>query len=186
MNEDLGTFIVYLCPTGELNTQLESYFAKSRQLYGENTAHKYMPHCTLTGFFKDKVSSVSMYIKALDRAYFNIQDNYPNWNIELKSLTFNDNWHGLELKSQQLKEFIVNFIQLENSSTRTEDLRPKDWLHLSLAYDFDPQYKDRLQELATETIDIQADVDWELRFYQKYPNWSWRCWKAWQLLSMDN
>ncbi|MDJ0635609.1 MAG: hypothetical protein QNJ34_20650 [Xenococcaceae cyanobacterium MO_188.B29] len=174
-------FIIYACPVGELNSQLEDYFHKSRQLYGENTAHKYMPHCTLTGFFTDELSAIPIYIEALDKALIEIKSNNLCLKIKIKQLTFNENWHGLELQADVLKQLIANFARLEKLPTRQEKLRLKDWLHLSLAYDFNPEYNKNLQDLATEIIDLQSSVSWELRFYQKNPDWTWNCLKTWSI-----
>ena len=174
-------FIIYACPVGELNNQLEAYFTKSLQLYGENTAHKYLPHCTLTGFFTDELSSVLFYIEALNKAYIKTKNNNLSLDIEIKQLTFNKNWHGLELQADGLKELIANFAQIENSPTRTEKIRLKDWLHLSLAYDFDCQDGEKLKALATELIDLNSKINWELRFYQKNPDWTWKCLQSWSI-----
>ena len=174
-------FIVYACPTGELAENLTKYFAKSGELYGENTAHKYMPHCSLTGFFTDELSSVPLYLQALSSAYLSAKNSSRSLDIKITKLTFNENWHGLELRSNSLKQLIGNFARLASSSTRQEKLRLKDWLHLSLAYDFDPKYREQLKDLARETINLQADVNWELRFYQKNSDWTWNCWQAWVL-----
>lgn len=174
-------FIIYACPVGELNDQLEVYFSKSLQLCGENTAHKYMPHCTLTGFFSDSYNSIPVYLEALDRAYKNAKHNNLSLGIEIKQLTFSKNWHGLELKADGLKQLIVNFSQIESSPTRTKGIRLKDWLHLSLAYDFDCQDRDKLKSLAEELIDLNSMVNWELRFYQKNPDWIWKCLQSWSI-----
>ncbi|MDJ0692214.1 MAG: hypothetical protein QNJ41_27455 [Xenococcaceae cyanobacterium MO_188.B32] len=178
---DRANFIIYACPVGELNNQLEAYFSKSLQLYGENSAHKYMPHCTLTGFFSDNCSSIPFYFEALARAYKNAKHNNLSLNIKIKQLTFNDNWHGLELQADGLKELMLDFTQIENSPTRTDKLRLKDWLHLSLAYDFDYQDGEKLKSLAEELIDLNSKVNWELRFYQKNPDWSWNCLQSWSI-----
>ncbi|CAN5634059.1 hypothetical protein BH23CYA1_BH23CYA1_13090 [soil metagenome] len=45
-------FIFYACPTGPLAQQLATSFERTQRICGPNTAHAYMPHCTLTGFFK--------------------------------------------------------------------------------------------------------------------------------------
>ena len=173
-------FIVYACPVGELNKQLETYFQKTLSLCGKNTAHNYMPHCTLTGFFNDQLNSVPIYIKALDRAYLEANDNLA-LDIQIKQLTFNENWHGLELQANGLKQLITNFTELESSPTRKEKIRLKDWLHLSLAYNFNPKSEEQLKQLARENIDINANANWELRFYQKNPDWTWKLWQSWKL-----
>lgn len=174
-------FIIYACPIGELNSQIETYFDRSRKLYGENSAHKYMPHCSLTGFFADELSSMPIYLEALDRAYLEAKNNL-SLDIEIKQLTFRENWHGLELQAEGLKQLIVNFVCLETSTTRPEAIRIKDWLHLSLAYDFNHEYAAKLQSLALEIIESKAKVDWELRFYQKNVDWNWKCLKVWSLV----
>ena len=173
-------YIVYVCPVGELNQQLELYFAQSRELFGANKAHQYMPHCTLTGFFWDLSSSVDFYLDALERAY---QEAKPSLtlNVAIERSIFSETWHGLELQADDLKQAIANFADYEQSSTRQEPLRLKDWLHLSLAYGFDARHGSELRQLAQKTIDLQADVGWELRFYQKYPDWTWNCLKFWSL-----
>ena len=173
--------IVYACPVGKLNSQLEDYFSKSLRLYGANKAHKYMAHCTLTGFFSDDLSSIPIYIQALDTAYTEAKNNNLSLDIKIKQLTFSDNWHGLELQADGLKKLIANFASIENSATRQEKLRLKDWLHLSLAYDFNPQYQKKLKQLAMKIINIKADVHWELRFYQKNQDWTWNTLQSWQL-----
>lgn len=174
-------FIIYACPVGKLNSQIETYLIKSKKMYGKNTAHKYMPHCTLTGFFTDELSSIPVYLQALERAYTEAKTHKLLLDIKIKKLTFKENWHGLELQANELKQLIINFTQLENSLTRQEKLRLKNWLHLSLAYDFNPEDGNNLQNLATEIIDLQASVNWELRFYQKKSDWSWECLKSWNL-----
>lgn len=174
-------FIVYACPVGKLNSQLKNYFACSRELCGENTAHKYMPHCTLTGFFKDRPSSIPNYIQALDRALAVADWKNSPLKIELKQLTFNDNWHGLELQGDRLKKLIVDFTNFETSQTRQGALRLKDWLHLSLAYNFHPEHEAPLRDLAIKAIDLNAAVNWELRFYQKNPDWTWQCLESWNI-----
>ncbi|VEP13483.1 conserved hypothetical protein [Hyella patelloides LEGE 07179] len=175
-------FIIYACPIGDLNSQIEDYLNKTIELCGKNQAHNYMPHCTLTGFFTDELSSVSFYIKALNKAYTKAKNNNRTLDIEISKLTFNKNWHGLELQAEGLKKIITNFSQIEKSPTRQEKIRLKDWLHLSLAYGFNSEDAEKLKHLATEIIDIQASVNWELRFYQKNPNWTWNCLKSWSIV----
>lgn len=174
-------FIIYACPVGELNSQIETYFNKSRELYGENSAHKYMPHCSLTGFFADELSSISIYLEALDRAYLEAK-NSLSLDIEIKQLAFKENWHGLELQADGVKQLMSNFTCLETSTTRQEKIRLKNWLHLSLAYDLDREHTEELQDLASEIIDPKAKVNWDLRFYQKNADWTWKCLKAWPII----
>ena len=170
-------FIIYVCPIGELSKQLELYFQKSEIECDKNAAHKYMPHCTLTGFFEDELTAIPIYTKALENAL----SKHPKPVINILNMTFKPKWHGLELDSPMLKQLIVDFAQIANSPTRQENIRLKDWLHLSLAYDFPGEQQDRLKTIATEIINPQASVKWELRFYQLHDNWTWTCHQSWIL-----
>ncbi|MEL6382704.1 MAG: hypothetical protein AAFQ89_09560 [Cyanobacteria bacterium J06626_18] len=168
-------FIVYACPVGELASQLETYFEKSRLMCGPNSAHNYMPHCTLTGFFEEHVSTVPNYAQKLERSYKRLRRSQPHPAIAVKDLAFRSDWHGLELSSDWLKKVIVDFACTARSPTRSSPLRLKEWLHLSLAYDFQTDQIETLQALAIDLVDPQAPVQWELRFYQRNPDNSWVC-----------
>ena len=96
-------------------------------------------------------------------------------------MIFRANWHGLSLEAEGLKYLISAFAQQAHSGTRTEGIRLKDWLQISLAYDFSPADAPALQQMATELIDITAPVSWELRFYQRANNSEWTCHKSWPL-----
>lgn len=174
------SFIVYACPVGELEDQLDAYFQQSMTQCGPNAAHAYMPHCTLTGFFRDEATIVPLYIQALDRALHHAQP-CPDPVIVIKQLTFRPDWHGLELQSDWLKQVMVHFAGFATSPTRSEALRLKNWLHLSLAYEFQPDQSDALMQLAQDYINIQASVQWELRFYQRHANHRWTCHQSWVL-----
>ncbi|MEO1670698.1 MAG: hypothetical protein AAFR77_07900 [Cyanobacteria bacterium J06631_2] len=172
-------FIVYACPTQELSQQLQTYWQLSREQCGANRAHNYMPHCTLTGFFCDRPDSASYYIQALEDAYqAALQDQ--SLAVEIVNLIFSRDWHGLELQANGVKELVRNFVQIETSPSRTEEIRLKDWLHLSLAYGFEPEKRAELEQLGKDTIDIKASVGWELRFYQRADT-VWECLHTWAI-----
>ncbi len=168
-------FIVYACPVGELASQLKIYFEISRLLCGPNSAHNYMPHCTLTGFFEEQVSAAPNYTQKLERSYKRLRRSQPHPPIEVKDLVFRPDWHGLELSSAWLKKVVVDFACTATSPTRNSPLRLKEWLHLSLAYDFQADQVETLQTLAIDLVDPHAPVQWELRFYQRNPDNSWVC-----------
>lgn len=178
--------ILYACPIGPLAEQLETYFEKSQQICGPNAAHAYMPHCTLTGFFNDEESAIALYTDTLDTLLSQYCDRIPRPAVVIKQLTFRPDWHGLELEADWLKQLAADFAIAASTcpeSTRTESLRLKDWLHLSLAYEFNPTHEISLKHLADELIDIAAPVDWELRFYQRSPNNNWHCHSSQRLSS---
>lgn len=167
--------IVYACPVGELAEQIKTYFDKSRLTCGPNTAHRYMPHCTLTGFFEDTTRSVPKYTQKLERSLKRMRRSQPDPPLEVTDLNFRDDWHGLELSSERLRKLILDFVCTATSPTRKTPLRPKDWLHLSLAYGFVPDQAAALQSLAEDLVDPRSPVGWELRFYQQNPDASWLC-----------
>ena len=164
MSDLHSQFIVYACPVGKLNQQIEKYLHQSRELYKANSAHKYMPHCTLTGFLNAESNSIPVYIEALDKAYIEAKNNLDS-DIQIKQLAFTESWHGLELKAENIKTLIANFSQNKTINSYQEKLRLKDWLHLSLAYNFNSEYESELKQLALQIIDLKSDVNWELRFY---------------------
>jgi hypothetical protein len=175
-------FIVYACPIGELAHQLDAYFAKSLAMCGENAAHQYMPHCTLTGFFRDDDSAIPLYVEAIAQSLSQSQSQpCPSPVITIQQLTFRSDWHGLELQSDWLKQLIVNFAAIAHSPTRSDALRLKDWLHLSLAYDFRSEHAEMLTQLAQQLIHTDASVEWELRFYQRQSDRTWICHQFWRL-----
>lgn len=174
-------FIIYACPTGELATQLDTYFAQSAALCGRNAAHNYMPHCTLTGFFQDEEGAAEGYVEAIAQALTTQVAVDPQPEIAVQGITCRPDWHGLELASDWLPPFMAQVAQRALSPTRQEPLRIKSWLHLSLAYEFPVEQSPTLQELAETHVNLQASVDWEIRFYQRHPGNHWTCHHTWPL-----
>lgn len=173
-------YIVYACPGGALAEQLTTYFARSLVGHGPNAAHNYMPHCTLTGFFTDVPASVPMYTAALAQALVRNQER-PNPVIRVLGMECTPQFHGLLLEANWLKQVIADFAVLAVSPSRTEAVRLKDWLHLSLAYEFPPEQHAALAALAHELVDPFAAATWELRFYERHANLTWTCHAAWPL-----
>lgn len=165
----MSQLILYACPVGELATQIEQYFQESQKRYGRNSAHAYMPHCTLTGFFEKGKDGdiVEHYAQSLSQVFTEHRALLSANPITIEPLAFHDNWHGLPLQATALKQFVAIFAGQSKTSTYPAALRLKDWLHLSLAYDFDLKHTKGLQALAIEMIDVAASVDWEMRFYER-------------------
>ncbi|NES06603.1 MAG: hypothetical protein F6K22_29575 [Okeania sp. SIO2F4] len=174
-------FIVYACPVGQLNNQLEKYFTTTCAECGENAAHKYMPHCTLTGFFQDELTAIPIYIQALDNALKNSLTTRPSQPIIVVDMELKADFHYLKIESIWIEKLIANFANTASSPTRTNQLRLKNNLHLSLAYKFPLKQQQILAKIAKKIINPQAEVSWELRFYERHPNNSWTCHQSWQL-----
>ncbi|MEM7063159.1 MAG: hypothetical protein AAF572_08340 [Cyanobacteria bacterium P01_B01_bin.77] len=168
MTNESTKFILYACPVGELGQQLETYFKESLERCGANTAHQYMPHCTLTGFFEDKQQAAMRYVAALKSALAQQLPQQPIPVAEIRQLSFHENWHGLELTAPWFQSVAQTFASLAKSPS---PLRLKTWLHVSLAYGFDPTLAKPLKQMALHIVDPQIPVDWELRLYQRQSNW---------------
>ncbi|MGK7921656.1 MAG: hypothetical protein AB4080_16790 [Trichodesmium sp.] len=177
----LKEFIVYACPVGKLNSQLEEYFAETRSKCGENAAHNYMPHCTLTGFFHDQITAIPIYIQALDIALKKSLSQRKKPAIIIQGIELKSDFHYLKIESFWLEKLIADFANNAESTTRTDQLRLKNNLHLSLAYKFSSEQQQNLAKIAKEIINPQAEVSWELRFYQRHPDNSWTCHQSWKI-----
>lgn len=173
--------IVYACPTGELAEYLSTYMLRSQQEIGFNSAHRYMPHCTLTGFFHDHLESIAHYLQVLEESLALARSTQPQPVFQIPKILFQPGFHGLILESDWIKQLIRTFAAQVDSPSRVDELRLKDWLHLSLAYDFPPDHHQFLIHLAEQSIDIRAQVGWDLRFYQRHCDGSWTLHRSWRL-----
>lgn len=175
----MNKLIIYACPVGELAEQINLYFQESQEMCGENPAHHYMPHCSLTGFFQADRDGIDHYRKTLDDVYHQSQD--LSLDIKIVQMMFKPNWHGLELEALGLKQLMKNYVEIMHRQPIPEKIRLKEWLHVSFAYQFPSQDHDPLKQLAEKRINPQAATVWELRFYQKHLNNHWTCLQSWPL-----
>lgn len=173
--------IVYACPLGPLAEQIEIYFNKSRSLCGPNKAHGYMPHCSLTGFFYDDPAQAQHYVERLEDCYQRYWSGSSRNRIGVKGMEFKPDWHGLLLDAPILKRMMQQFAQSSATPTCQEKIRPKSWLHLSLAYGFHGNQSKRLESLAQALIQPEREVNWQLRFYRREQGNGWLCYHQWEL-----
>lgn len=178
MDNALHELIVYACPEGELAMRLDAYYQYARDECGPNAAHRFPPHITLTGFYHDTTASLSIYTRALREALSSAQKK-ARCVVRIERMLFEPNFHGLVIDSPWLKHMTASFASLAKSSTRADALRQKDWLHLSLAYEFDAGQATHLKHLAMEWIDLSAQVDWEVRLYERRDKDQWRILAGW-------
>jgi hypothetical protein len=173
--------IIYACPTGALAAQLDAYFVRSAHECGPNTAHEYMPHVTLTGFFHDVASSIPIYSSALYAALSKARFEQPAQPIQVTNLELREGFHFLAIAAPWVQLLVADFARHARSATRTDEMRLKDNLHVSLAYGFAPEQDARLAQLARELIDPSAQVGWELRFYERDEAHQWKLHGCWRL-----
>ncbi len=175
---DLRELIVYACPIGPLADQLQHYYARAQREFGLNAAHRYPAHITLTGFFHDVPASIPSYLSWLTDSLK--QAEYPA-QIVITELMCEPHFHGLLIDSPWLRRLAAHFAALAQSPTRVDAVRLKDWLHLSLAYEFLPKQHAGLTTLAQTCVDLHAYVDWDVRFYERMSGDAWHCHGAWPL-----
>lgn len=174
-------FILYACPGGALAGELGTYFQQSLIRCGKNRAHDYMPHCTLTGFFHDTADAIPIYTHAVETALHTNRASLPQPVVEIRGMCFDDDFHYLKLESAWLETLAADFKTHAVSQTREEEIRLKNWLHLSLAYEFPSDQKDCLKTLATQYVNPTSPVEWVLRFYERELDTTWICHKEWAL-----
>ncbi len=166
MEMRIAELIVYACPLGPLAEQLDAYLARALRDVGRNAAHGYMPHCTLTGFFHDDDASIPHYRAALAQALTSAESHGAR-EIRIDGLHLSETFHYLKLESAWLIGLVQAFADLAQSPTRRDSLRLKDWLHVSLAYQFLTEQHEPLAALAREMVDPCAPVAWALRLYER-------------------
>ena len=159
--------IIYACPMGPLADQIQAFFEVSLAECGRNAAHAYMPHCTLVCFFEDLEDQAISYCQTLERLYQRARRD-RSATLSVGKLTFNPDWYGLPLTSPELEQLAVDFARSPHPASLGRPIRPKSWLHLSLAYGFAPDQAKCLKALA-QAINPAAAVSWELRLYQRSP-----------------
>jgi hypothetical protein len=181
MAQEISELIIYACPCGPLAEQIDAFFTLSLKQIGPNTAHRYMPHCTLTGFFHDVPESIPTYADALDAALTAARPAMPRPPLQISAMVLSDMFKYLKIESDWMLKTIRDFSQRVHSPTRTDELRLKSWLHLSLAYDHAVEHELHLNELARRCIDPTAQVTWELRLYERKPADQWTLHARWSL-----
>lgn len=166
--EPLTDLIVYATPTGPLAEAVERYLKDSERLCGTNEAHRYPPHITLTGFFHDVPRSIPGYERALDRAV-RAASPPPTPVLYVAGLHTRGDWHGLEIRSPWLQSVAAGFAAnaAASSPTRADTIRLKDWLHLSLAYEFGPAHEPALASAALASVDPRALAGWRVGLWQR-------------------
>jgi ubiquitin-associated SH3 domain-containing protein len=160
--------IVYACPTGELAAALDNYFRLAKANFGANPAHNYMPHITLTSFFQIPPEQLEDYKGYLTDALAAHQPT-PTPILQIMGLVLRPEFHGFDVRAPHLKIIAADFATRAHTHAPDEpDINIKDWLHLSLAYDFPAKHDPGLRQLARFTVDPKIPASWSLRLYQRH------------------
>lgn len=181
-------FILYACPLGGFADQLEQFYAESSQTIGRTPAQDYMPHSSLTGFFIDTEINPKPYIDSFVPLLDKHLADIPTPPITITNLKMNDLFIGFELEAQWIKDMVRTWKNSIDIPTLLEPIRPKDWLHLSLAYKFPEEKKNAYTVLAQKYFPELPASEWEIRFYQRNGNdgnHTWTCHQTWQLAALE-
>ena len=162
--------IVYATPVGPLADAIDRYFETVETELTATTAQTYPPHCTLTGFFHRDDSGARIAVDEIGRALVDAGP-VPPGAVEVVSLRTSEEWIGLELGSPWLRDLAGALADGHHPDPGDDELRVKDWLHLSLASGIDDLAPHA--RLAQATIDPSLGVGWELAVWERRTDGAW-------------
>ena len=169
----MAELILYACPVGPLADVVEEYWRQVAVSIGTNSAHHYMPHVTLTGFFHDEPASVEQHVEALDR--LSEAATPPAGTVSVTGVLFEQSHHLLLVESDWCRSLAAGFAET------CPVVRVKDRLHLSLAYGFPAHDGAALERLGRDLVDPSLPTAWELRFYERTGLGEWCMHAVWPL-----
>ena len=161
--------ILYATPSGPLGDQCNAYFAEAKRL-GGTTAQTYPPHCTLTGFFRRTSTRAEGVITEMTELLTKA-GSPPAAEVEVVGLRTTGDWVGIELRSLWLRRLTTRLIAAHRVGSGDDELRAKDWLHLSLAYgveDLEPY-----AVAARRLMDPPTSAEWQLAIWERRADRSW-------------
>lgn len=160
-------YILYLCPNGKLQDELNKFWEKSMSQCGWNGAHSYFPHITMCPFFAAEDKDVGF----LSETFLKLENKLRQAPDALKLDFFSQmNFIGLFVK-EGMYDFLQDCVSIfcRELSKQGIKLEPhKKQLHLTLAYQYPQEQHDKLLKYAKE-IDLTVDVRWDLRLYSRDP-----------------
>jgi len=161
--------ILYATPTGPLAAECERYFDAATDL-GPTVAQDFPPHCTLTGFFR-RTPTRAVELVAEAASVLDGLGSAPPPVVEVVALRATPEWVGLELRSSWLRAVTDGLVARDRPGPGDDPLRPKTWLHLSLAYG--PEDLSSHAELARTTFSARAAAGWQVGLWQRRDDGSW-------------
>lgn len=123
--------ILYATPEGPLAERCDALWAELTTAQG-TAAQAYPPHVTLTGFFRRAPERVDDVVADVGRAVGPFHLDALE-DVSVAPLCSED-WVGLEVRSLGLHDLTAAVVGAHRAAPGEDALRPKDWLHLSLAY----------------------------------------------------
>ena len=158
--------ILYATPAGPLADACERYYSAASAI-GPTAAQTYPPHCTLTGFFHRSPHQADQVIAEM-KALISDAGRVPDGAVGVEGPTVIEGWVGLELASPWLADLTARIVACHRLRPGDDALRPKNWLHLSLAYGIaSPARVEPFAELAQELVTPAAPAVWEVAVWER-------------------
>ena len=179
---ELAELILYAEPGGELGARCAELWAATSVSDLSTTAQEYPPHVTLTGFFRrhrERIGDVRLALTdALDAAVPAGLDGVRWAGPVTLEFQANDDWVGLHVQAAWMDAVVAAFVahtRTQPAAPGEDPLRPKAWLHVSLAYG--EQFEalgdvDDLDAPAAGFVGLTGESSWTVSLWERAdPGW---------------
>jgi len=173
LNEDTQReYILFLCPTGPLLSEISKFYEQSYNKCGSNSAHNLFPHITLSSFFKINNHLLPYILDCLNDCFQSTRYSQPD-HLQL-ILQRSEGYIGLFLNavaSTWMTELTSTFATAVHKNFGLLIKPHERKFHLTLAYNFDLSKTQELENLAKK-INIDVNARWELNIYSRDPSFN--------------
>lgn len=169
--------ILYAEPGGQLGARCAEFWAAMSAADAATDAQSYPPHVTLTGFFRRPpertISIVDALARAVDAAAPQGLDGVRWVEPAELDLQVNHDWTGLHVTAPWMDAVVAAFASpasaAQPADAGEDELRPKSWLHLSLAYGagYDEFARDAAGEHTAELARLTAEAEWTVALWRR-------------------
>ena len=169
--------ILYAEPAGELGARCAEFWAAMSAADAATEAQSYPPHVTLTGFFHrtpGRVMSIAeAFTRAVDAAAPQGLDGVRWVEPAELDLQVNHDWTGLHVTAPWMDAVVAAFASPDSAAQPADggedELRPKSWLHLSLAYGagYDEFSRAAAAEHTAELQRLTAEAKWTVALWRR-------------------
>jgi len=169
-------FILLLCPVGRLANEISHFFKDSRHKLGLNEAHykNSLPYMKLTPYFRAYDSHVIHLHKVFEHIFkvdnglkHETKSRLHDINLEFQSSSQILLLYPDYESEHRIKELVASFCQLASKCAANPITAISKQFHLRLAYKFNAEHKNALDDMVTRHIKFKTSGDWEIRLYSR-------------------
>lgn len=175
-------YIIFLCPTGPLLSEVSKFYEDSFAKCGGNSAHNLFPHITISSFFKASDSTLPQLLDIIKQT---VQTALASQSVRLNLiLQRSEGYIGLflnECATSWIADILSAVVEEALSKLGVHIKVQERQFHLTLAYNFDLAKTAELESLAAK-LNLDAPVRWELNVYSRDPRFNG---KQFQIVSHD-